>query len=139
MSLRAPETKSRDIPPDIRDYIRDLCLTLEQEFDKVEDALNADVNLVYESFITITADYSAGQRSNILVDTSSGNITITLPKALEVKRAVYYIKKTTTDANTLTVEAEGGSLIDGAATYVTSATNLPSIRLFSDGDNYWIL
>ncbi|OQW48868.1 MAG: hypothetical protein A4C66_05940 [Nitrospira sp. HN-bin3] len=49
------------------------------------------------------------------VDTTSGNITVTLPPAASVPGKQYHIKKSVA-ANTLTVDGNGSETIDGAAT-----------------------
>lgn len=60
--------------------------------------------------------------STYLVDTAAGNRTVTLRTADAVGGRRYAIKKASADANTLTIQTEGGSgTIDGAATHVISA------------------
>lgn len=72
------------------------------------------------------------------VDTTSGNVTITLPDATEVAADTRFIvKRTTAGANSLTV-ATGGGNIDGAATK-SMATQYDVFTFVSDGSNYWIV
>jgi hypothetical protein len=69
------------------------------------------------------------------VDTTSGDITINLPAASACEGRVYVIKKIAA-GNTLTVDAAGGDLIDGAAIF--SVTNqYASITIISDGVSNW--
>jgi len=121
----------------LKGFVRELGLTLEQEFDRVEGALDTSTNLTTEGFVTVTADYVAGQRSVILVDTSAGNVEVTLPDPTEVVRSEYVIKKITSGTETLSVVADGGANIDGASSYSTAATTFPTVRVFSDGTQYW--
>ena len=73
-----------------------------------------------------------------IVDTSGGNVTITLPDATTVTPdTIFTIKRTTAGANTLTVNAESGN-IDGAASQ-TINTQYASYSYISDGSNYWII
>lgn len=72
------------------------------------------------------------------VDTSGGNVTVTLPAATEVTADIIYtVKRTTGGANTLTVTTGGGN-IDGAASQ-TINTQYASYSYVSDGENYWII
>jgi hypothetical protein len=69
------------------------------------------------------------------VDTSGADVTINLPAASGCKGRTYVIKKIAA-GNTLTVDAAGADLIDGAAIY--SVTNIyASITLISDGVSNW--
>ena len=72
------------------------------------------------------------------VDTTGGNVTITLPDATEVAADTrFVVKRTTAGANTLTV-ATGGGNIDGAATK-SMPTQYDKFTFVSDGTNYWIV
>lgn len=53
--------------------------------------------------------------TTVLVDTSAGNVTLTLPPAADVAGYTLKIKKMTA-ANTLTIDGNGAETIDGAAT-----------------------
>jgi len=69
------------------------------------------------------------------VDTGSGDVTINLPAASGCAGRVYVIKKIAA-GNTLTVDAAGADLIDGAAVF--SVTNqYASITIISDGVSNW--
>lgn len=72
------------------------------------------------------------------VDTTGGNVTITLPDAAEVTPDTpFTVKRTTAGANSLTV-ATGGGNIDGAATK-SMPTQYDKFTFVSDGTNYWIV
>ena len=90
----------------------------------------ADIDLA----TTITATTVVTARSGtILVDTTAGDVTVTLP----ANGLTYRIKRITAGANTLTVATAAGD-IDGAAT-ATIAAQYESITLKSDGTDYWIV
>lgn len=94
--------------------------------------------LGYTTFTTVTANASVGVPDGvILVDTTGGNITVTVPDAATVKGAEIVIKRTTAGANTLTV-ATGGGNIDGTAT-ISINVQYRAIRIKSDGANYWVI
>jgi hypothetical protein len=54
----------------------------------------------------------------VLVDATSGNITITLPSVSSITRREYIIKKIDASTNTVTVDANSTQVIDGALTQV---------------------
>ena len=71
-------------------------------------------------------------------DTTSADVTITLPDATKTTADIIYtVKRTTAGANSLTVTTGGGT-IDGAATH-TIALQYSSYSYVSDGTNYWII
>lgn len=82
--------------------------------------------------------YTAADEPVILVDTSGGGVTITLPPAAGVSGRTYIIKKTTTDGNTVTIDGNGAETIDGAAT-ATFTTSRGVREVYSDGTAWHIL
>lgn len=89
------------------------------------------------SWVTKTTNYTVTTGdSGILVDTSGGNVTITLPTAVGLTQQ-FTIKKKSSDANTVTVATSGGQTIDGVSTFVI-ATQYQSIDVGGDGSNYFI-
>lgn len=57
----------------------------------------------------------------ITVDTTAGNVTLTLPGAAGCRGLMITVKRLSAGANTLTIAAAGTDLIDGA-----SSTSLPT-------------
>ena len=87
------------------------------------------------NIVTKTSDYTASSGDCVLVDASSGNITITLPepsKATQVN-----IKKIDSSMNVVTVIPNGGS-IDGETSKEIS-TQYESYLFISDGTNWYIV
>lgn len=88
---------------------------------------------------TVSADYTVVEDDGeLLVDTTAGAVTITLPKAPRDNR-VLRIRKTTSNANALTVNGNG-FLIDGVlTTWGTGATvDLAEFHLkFINGSGWW--
>jgi hypothetical protein len=71
-------------------------------------------------------------------DTTSGNVTVTLPDATTVTAdTVFTVKRISAGANSLTVTTGGGN-IDGAASH-SIPTQYASYSYVSDGANYWII
>ena len=83
--------------------------------------------------------FTDGQgRKYWFADTTSGNVTITLPNAAEVTPDTpFVVKRVSAGANSLTI-ATGGGNIDGAATK-SMATQYDKFTFVSDGTNYWIV
>ncbi|HMX24726.1 MAG TPA: hypothetical protein PKC13_03795 [Blastocatellia bacterium] len=77
----------------------------------------------------------------ILVNTGGGNITITLTTPAAGEYNNFTIKKTTTDANTITLSPASGQ-IDGAASEVFSGvvgSAGEAAQIVWDGTNWWII
>ena len=73
----------------------------------------------------------------VLCDATGGAFTLDLHSASKSLGRAYTIKKTDATANVVTVDANGGDLIDGAGTYPLSV-QYQSVTLASDGANWWI-
>lgn len=69
---------------------------------------------------------------------TAGNIIVNLPSAANAAHKVYYVKKLDGSANTVTVDADGADLIDGAASVVL-ANQWDSVGLVSDGVSNWYI
>jgi hypothetical protein len=72
------------------------------------------------------------------IDTSAGNVTVTLPDATSVTADTRFIvKRTTGGTNTLTV-TPGSGTVDGFTSYLLASKN--DVATFvSDGSNYWTI
>lgn len=82
---------------------------------------------------TVTASAAiAATRGTILVDTTAGDVTITLPAG----GIEYTVKRITGGVNVLTVTTTAGTIDDAAS--LTLDHQYESIDLKSDGTNYWI-
>lgn len=73
----------------------------------------------------------------VLVDTTAGNVTITLPTAVGIAGTVYVIKKKVA-GNTLTIDGNGAETIDGSAT-VSLTTQYDYRMIMSEGANWMII
>jgi hypothetical protein len=76
--------------------------------------------------------------STVLVDTTGGNIIITLPSAVGISSKIYTVKRITAGANTLTIDGAGAETIDGAANQAIAA-QWASLTVQSDGTAWFIL
>ena len=98
------------------------------------------IHRVYRDVKTKSAAYTMDPVLDriILVDASGGAVTITLPDAPDADYTEYVIVAIDTDsgANAVTVATAGSSTINGASTVATS-TQYISIRVASNGVNYF--
>jgi hypothetical protein len=86
--------------------------------------------------VTKTANYTASNRECILVDASTGAITITLPTPSAGAEVI--VKKIDSTTNSVTIAQSGTESIDGAASQ-TLNTQWEAIHVISDGTNWYII
>lgn len=86
--------------------------------------------------VTKTADYTVTTTDRLVyADTTSGNITLTLPAANTVTANTVYAFQKTAAANTLTLDANGSETIDSAATVALTALH-SRYDLISNGSSW---
>ena len=101
-------------------------------------SLNTSWELIYPKNITknISADYSILRDDSVLlVDSTSGNLTLTLPSpslkiSLNIKKIV--------SINKITINPNASELIDGDINLILTKIN-SNVSLVSDGTNWYIL
>jgi hypothetical protein len=89
---------------------------------------------------TKAADFTASMTDGTVyyrVNTTSGSVTATLPKAADANNFVYYFKLIN-GTNALTIDPDGSETIDGAATWSTT-TLYAGVTIISNGTNWEIL
>ena len=88
--------------------------------------------------VTKTANYTAtADDHTIRVDTTSGNVTISLPAAASSVGRIFYIKKVAA-ANTVTIDPSGSETIDGSST-ATLSSNYEHTVVQSNGSSWDVL
>lgn len=88
--------------------------------------------------VTKSSNYTLDVTETVcLVDSSAGPVTIKMPDASGAEDRLYRIKKTSTDANLVTIDGDS-DLIDGQAT-IPLITPYSSLDLVSDGGAWYIL
>lgn len=100
--------------------------------ESTAQATSAPISTKSSNYTLTTAD------GTILVDATSGGITITLPSAASATESIFTIKKKDVTSNAVTVDASGAELIDGAVTYALN-TQYEAIKIQSDGSAWWII
>lgn len=88
---------------------------------------------------TKTANYTlTATDSKILVNASSGIVTITLPLASGCPGREYHIKKIDSSSNNMVINTTGGNTIDGDSAIVTNI-QYRAYTITSDGINWYII
>ena len=88
------------------------------------------VRTVVSSYVVLVTD------SAILVDTSAGNVSITLPRALAGQGYVWNIFKISNDANVVTVQCTGSDTINGVAS--KAITTFAGLRVLGSSNSQYI-
>lgn len=87
----------------------------------------------------VTTNYSVSANDyTIIVDATTGIITITLPTAADNVGRILNIKKIDATGNNVVVDGNTTELIDGGST-ATITTQYQSITVHCDGSQWWIL
>ena len=88
---------------------------------------------------SVSSDMILSGNSLVLCDTSSANVTLTLPLAATVMGRVYQVKKIS-DSNILMVTASGSDNIDKSSSISLTSitTGFPYVNLISSGGNWFI-
>lgn len=86
-----------------------------------------------------TGNYTATDTDDvILCDASGGGFTISLPTAAGRSGKVFYVKKTDTSSNLVTIDPNGAQTLDGLTTR-TIAIQYSVVVAVSDGTNWRLL
>jgi hypothetical protein len=86
-----------------------------------------------------TADYTITPADDVLlVDASSGNVTVTLPTAVGLDGKRFHIKKTDSSGYTVTIDGNGSETIDGSTTQTILLQHI-SLTVVSDNANWHII
>lgn len=91
------------------------------------------------SVSTKTSSYTVLSTDNVLLaDCTSGAIIFSLPPAATATGRVFYFKKTDASLNQMSIQANGGDLIDGVSSQSTTVRYY-SFMLITDGTSWWSL
>jgi hypothetical protein len=138
-NFRWPEPYfSENIDPELERYLSELIRSL-RLFDT--EIFSQESALVFETarirpFVEVSTAYSMGVGDSVvLADASAATFAVQLPDPLEGQKKFYDIKKID-QVNSTRVSVEGV----GQELPVVLRTNLnPSVTLYCDGTQYWII
>ena len=117
------------------------CIVVFNELSSISGITDSLIrhNKGYSTVKTKASNYSATWADGlILVDASTGAITITLPDPTKYPGEAITVKKIDASANAVTVSPYGTETIDGGASYSLSSQN-QFITLISDGTNWYVV
>ena len=106
---------------------------LQEEIDDMQESLSTGI-------INISNDYNAGSTDNqiIIVDASDGDVTITLPQALDAADKTYYVKKIDSSNNIVTVDPYSDETIDGQP-QLDITIQYECYKIVCTGVKWWII
>lgn len=151
MLLRMKEIGiSQDIIPDTDDTYNIGSATREIHRIYVDDRAYIDVLLAetraeinalwLTNVVSKTGAYTVNQHDAVvLVNSTAGAFTLTLPAAADAEGQVLIIKKTDAAANAVTIDPDGAELIDGAANNAEIDAQYDCLMLISDGTGWHII
>ena len=88
---------------------------------------------------TVYTDHTVSSYGNILVDSSGGDVIITLPDPTDIAGRIYTIKKIAgTSSTSVFIETNGSETIDGESN-VEIKRIYTAIKLVTDGINFYII
>ncbi len=120
----------------LADYLRGVIKQLRHTYFEIATIVNINDT---PPVLTKTANYTATKDDKvILVDATSGAVTITLPVAALSKSIIYDIKKIDSSTNVVTVDADGSETIDGATTQTLEFQHT-NIRIACNGTAWFII
>lgn len=129
---RLPEPTPQWSTAWMRDFIRVLTDWMRRMTSLTYDEMNR------EAIRTVTSDVVMGPGDGcILADTSGGDIDVTLPDPEQVLGMEFTVKRLNAGGGALTVLTPSGTIDNAASKTITSIYS--SIRVKSDGTNYWIV
>ena len=87
----------------------------------------------------VSADYTITDTDFvILVDATAAPVTITLPTAVGREGRIFEVKRVSSNANTVTLDGNGGETIDNSTEQIYSLPYV-SLTVYSDGTEWWII
>lgn len=93
--------------------------------------------VVYRPMAVAASQTVPQSATHLLVDTTTGSVTLTLPPVNVMQGRVLVVKKLVA-ANTVTLDGNGSETIDGAATLAWT-TQYQVQRVLSDGTQWWTI
>lgn len=105
----------------------------------VSNGTNWDIWSAYNNqlYVAQTATFTVGPRDTVIsVSTAAGAVTANLPTAVGIAGREITIKKTTNDANFLTLDGSGSETIEGVSTYII--TSIGEVTIYSNGANWLV-
>lgn len=125
---------------DLSYYIADLVRTLQMSINDLEQGLDDGNRIITHSTNTLSTSGNLPLGVGvILCDASASALTITLPDPYEQTGRAFHIKKINTNSNDVTLNVQTSATIDKSTTKTLTGAQRPSVTVYSDGSEYWII
>lgn len=112
---------------------------LSRAWDVLRGVLNPFLRAAAPRVVTVSANYQATPEDGTVAGNAvNAALSVTLPSAASMRDRVLNVKKVDASANAVTVRAQTGETIDGAAT-VNTVVQWYSYALASDGARWYIV
>ena len=116
-----------------------LVATISQQFSRLSDAISQGADGYLHQTTSVSTSHAASLNDSVvIVNSTSGNKTVSLPAAAQCKDKRYVIKKADASGNLVIVDPSGAELIDNATAYTISVA-YASIDTVSDGSSWWVI
>ena len=133
-SFPYPPVKIDEVP----DYLRKLYISLTELASIVSGLSKATSSPSWPTSSWTSSGTPSSTDGTILVDATSGNITVTLPTAASALGTAYYIKKIDTSANKVIIDGDSSETIDDSTT-IELIVPYECALIQSDGTEWWVL
>jgi len=145
----APTLPTQGVNPTFGARVSDAFASLDDTLDTLVRLLNARMKGLEAEVaavgrigattraVTATTTLTAAD-ALLLVDTTSGAVTVNLPAVTSSAGKRFTVKKTNAGANNVTLDGDGSETIDGAATLAWN-TQYAAYTVQSDGSVWWIV
>lgn len=146
---RAERLPTQGVNPTYGGRVAELFASLDDSLDTLIRLLNARMKGLEAELgalgrvgattraVTATTTLTAAD-ALLLVDTTSGAVTVNLPAVTSSAGKRFTVKKTNAGANNVTLDGDGSETIDGAATLAWN-TQYAAYTVQSDGSVWWIV
>ncbi len=111
---------------------------LDAHVDDTDNPHGVTASQVTLAIRSVTTATTLASTDGLILAGGTSDYTIALPAASTVANKVFYIKKTSTESYTLTIDGNGTETIDGNTT-VELVSQYDTLTIISDGSNWYII
>lgn len=105
----------------------------------IKDKLDIILKILMDNIRTVSSNTTLTTTDDIvLVNASSGNITISLPSSSTASGKFYIIKKIDSSSNIVTIDPYSSETIDGKSTYDLTV-QYQFVNIYCDGTQWFIV
>lgn len=138
--IRLPDPNRLEHNDAVKMFLQDLVRALQYSLDGTEEQLgiNDQTENLDDNVLTSTGNIPR-DAGVILVDTSAATVSVALPDPLDARGEVYYVKKISTLNTVVLTCITSGVTIDKETSITLVGIDYPTVKVYSDGSEYWII